>query len=71
MNEHRDTFCRPEHVAMRNAPGAAVCVDEECDLSGGYAHVGPCEPCACGKQHAIDECPATWFAGKVVPRGHA
>ena len=46
----RDKYATPEMVA-------AVCIDEECELSGGYAHVGPCEPCNCGDEHAIEECP--------------
>ncbi len=50
-------YANERQVAMRRAPGAAVCQDEECDLSGGYAHVGWCEPCECGKRHAIAECP--------------
>jgi hypothetical protein len=35
-----------------------LCLDPCCDLSGGYAHVGPCEPCGCGAEHAVAECPA-------------
>jgi len=51
-------YATPEMVARRNSMETSVCVDFECDLSGGYAHVGPCEPCECGKRHAIEECPA-------------
>ena len=54
----RDYFA-PWQVALRRAPGAAVCCDPECDLSGGAAHVGDCEPCTCGKEHAVAECPGT------------
>lgn len=50
-------YCQPEMVAAREAPAALVCVDEECDLSGGFAHVGPCEPCGCELRHAVEECP--------------
>ena len=56
---HTRAYCTPEMVRMRHAPGVGVCIDEECALSGGYAHVGPCEPCSCGLEHAVDECPAT------------
>lgn len=44
-------------VEMRNAPFASVCADEDCDLSGGNAHVGPCDPCGCPARHAVRECP--------------
>jgi hypothetical protein len=48
---------RPEVVFRRQAPGASCCIDPDCDLSGGYAHVGPCEPCSCPMHHASWECP--------------
>ncbi len=48
--------CTPRQVYLRNRPGVSVCIDLDCDLSGGYAHVGPCEPCGCGQRHAIEEC---------------
>lgn len=48
---------RPEVVFRRQAPGASCCIDPDCDLSGGYAHVGPCEPCSCPMRHAAWECP--------------
>ena len=51
-------YATPTMVAMRHAPGAACCTDPECDLSGGYAHVGDCTPCSCGDEHAEAECPA-------------
>lgn len=51
----RDYFA-PWQVALRKAPGASVCCDPECDLSGGAAHIGDCEPCSCGKRHALAEC---------------
>ena len=51
--------CQPWVVALRTAPGASLCADDECGLSGGYAHVGPCEPCACPQCHAVEECPDT------------
>jgi hypothetical protein len=50
-------FVEPWVVALRKAPGASVCVDEECELSGYHAHVGPCEPCGCSLEHAVEECP--------------
>lgn len=49
---------RPEVVFRRQAPGASCCIDPDCDLSGGYAHVGPCEPCPCPMHHAAWECPS-------------
>jgi hypothetical protein len=52
-----DEHATPEMVALRK--GGAVCIDNDCDLSGGYAHAGPCEPCNCGRRHAIAECPGT------------
>jgi hypothetical protein len=55
-----DPYCTVEMEMMRTTPGASVCTDEECSLSGGYAHIGPCEPCKCGMEHAIDECPNTY-----------
>lgn len=48
---------RPEVRLRREALGAAICTDPECDLSGGNAHVGACEPCGCELRHAVDECP--------------
>lgn len=56
LRRHVDPHCRPDVVAMRNARNAALCIDQECTLSGGYAHVGPCEPCTCPLRHAIQEC---------------
>jgi len=38
--------------------GEPLCRDLDCKLAGGWAHVGPCEPCGCGLGHAIAECPA-------------
>jgi hypothetical protein len=52
-----DPYCTPEMERLRTQRCASVCIDEECFLSGGYAHVGPCEPCTCGMEHAIAECP--------------
>lgn len=52
-----DPYCAPWMVALRNAPGASVCCDPDCSLSGDRAHVGPCEPCGCAMNHAIEECP--------------
>ena len=43
-------------VALREA-ATSVCVDLDCELSGYFAHAGPCEPCSCGMNHAIAECP--------------
>lgn len=54
VDEHHS---RPEVVFRRQAPGASCCIDPDCDLSGGYAHVGPCEPCSCPMNHAAWECP--------------
>ena len=53
-----DAYDVPWMVTLRTAPGAALCCDEECELSGFRAHVGPCEPCECPLRHAIEECPA-------------
>jgi hypothetical protein len=50
-------YTTPEMMAARKAPYASCCVDDDCDLSGGWAHVGPCDPCTCGEEHAIAECP--------------
>lgn len=47
------------HPAARQAPGASVCADPNCGLSGYYAHVGMCAPCECGMSHARAECPLT------------
>ena len=52
-----DPYCTDEMVRLRTQRCASCCIDEECSLSGGYAHVGPCEPCTCGMEHAIAECP--------------
>jgi hypothetical protein len=52
-----DPYCTPDVIALRSQPLVSVCIDDDCDLSGGYAHVGPCEPCACPLKHAIEECP--------------
>ena len=51
------TYATPLMARLRSLPGASVCVDEDCELSGGFAHIGPCEPCGCGHEHAIEECP--------------
>ena len=58
-------YCAPEQIALRDRSGASVCIDLDCDLSGGMAHVGPCEPCCCGKRHAIEECLETAAADEV------
>lgn len=50
-------YATPAMVALREAPGADVCCDLDCALSGGYAHVGDCTACHCGKRHALAECP--------------
>ena len=50
-------YATPEMVARRNALDTSVCCDPECRLSGGFAHVGDCAPCDCGKRHAAEECP--------------
>lgn len=47
----------PWVVALREEPGAVLCCDPDCDLSGGRAHVGLCESCTCGRFHAVEECP--------------
>lgn len=59
-------YCAPEQIALRDRSGASVCIDLDCDLSGGMAHVGPCEPCCCGKRHAIEECLETAAADEVA-----
>lgn len=51
----------PEVVAARRRE--PVCVDEDCDLSGGDAHAGDCEPCTCGLEHAAMECLLARAAG--------
>ena len=43
---------------VRGELSASVCIDEDCTLSFGEAHVGLCEPCQCGLEHAAAECPA-------------
>jgi hypothetical protein len=48
-------YCTVEMMARRATE--SVCIDEDCQLSGGYAHIGPCESCSCGAEHAIEECP--------------
>ena len=50
-------YCLPAMVKLRDE-ASSVCNDPDCDLSGGYAHAGPCERCACPMEHAIAECPA-------------
>ena len=52
-------YATPEMVAARDAAMVtdAVCADTECRLSGGFADVGDCTPCGCGKRHAAEECP--------------
>lgn len=50
-------YATPEMAAARRAPGADLCADPECDLSGGFAHLGDCTPCSCGMEHAAAECP--------------
>ena len=52
-------YATPEMAAARQAPGASVCADPHCGLSGYYAHVGMCAPCECGMSHARAECPLT------------
>jgi hypothetical protein len=54
-----DPYCRPDIVALRHA-ARDHCIDEDCTLSGGYAHMGPCEPCGCSLRHAVAECPERW-----------
>lgn len=49
------------------AQGEALCRRLDCYLSGGWAHAGPCEPCGCGLNHAIAECPATTNTTKDTP----
>ncbi len=54
---HTDPYADPRFVDLRHERGASLCADPECNLSGGHAHVGPCEPCRCPMEHAVDECP--------------
>ena len=49
------TAGKAEMVAAREA-AESLCCDPECRLSGGFAHVGDCTPCGCGKRHAAEEC---------------
>lgn len=53
-----DPHCRPDVVALRSSLHQSLCADDDCDLSGGYAHIGPCEVCKCPLKHAIEECDA-------------
>lgn len=48
-------YTEPWQIELRER--SACCVDEECDLSGGFAHAGECEPCSCPARHAQRECP--------------
>jgi hypothetical protein len=41
---HDDDYNTPRQIYLRTRPHVSVCIDLDCDLSGGYAHVGPCEP---------------------------
>ncbi len=52
----RLNYCQPWVMVLREAPDADVCADPLCKLSGGYSHVGDCEPCSCGLMHAKAEC---------------
>ncbi len=63
------SYNAPWQQALRQAPNACVCTDTACELSGGFAHIGPCEACSCGKRHAIEECPhrATPFIFRGKP----
>ncbi len=56
LKRRLDPHCRPDVVKLRTAPNASTCGDIECTLSGGFSHVGPCEPCGCPLRHAIAEC---------------
>lgn len=54
-------YCHPAMLALRRRPSPhSVCIDLACDLSGGFSHAGPCEPCGCGLRHAVEECPDGW-----------
>lgn len=66
MDDFERDYCAPEQVALRCQRNASTCIDLECDLSGGMSHVGPCEPCSCGKRHAIAECLETAAADEVA-----
>lgn len=57
MDPFARDYANVRQTAMRSRIGASLCNDNDCDLSGGYAHVGPCTPCRCGKRHAVAECP--------------
>jgi hypothetical protein len=57
-------YCQPWQIAQRDRGArftvdgvVGLCVDPDCDLSGDYAHAGPCEPCGCPARHAVSECP--------------
>jgi hypothetical protein len=62
--EIEELYAQPWQIALRRVNNS-WCVDPECTLSGGLAHVGECEPCKCGLEHAIDECPETYKEGGV------
>lgn len=49
-------YNEPWQVALRLC-SVDLCDDIQCDLSLGYLHAGPCEPCSCGMRHAVWECP--------------
>jgi hypothetical protein len=50
-------YATPAQVAQRLLLVPQLCWRLDCTLSGGHYHVGPCEPCKCGLEHAVDECP--------------
>lgn len=58
--ERNDPYCQPWQLAQRDREvrgASGLCGDPLCDLSGGYAHAGDCEPCECPARHAVAECP--------------
>ncbi len=67
MNPSAD-YCQPFMLHLRFQANS-LCCDNECWLSGGYAHAGPCEDCGCGDEHAIAECPKRQEPGPYSDMG--
>jgi hypothetical protein len=64
MSTFSKLYCQDWQLTQRYSGGIGLvggalelCSDPNCDLSGGYAHAGPCEPCGCPARHAVQECP--------------
>lgn len=63
MGEFERDYLQPWQIAQREA-AESVCGDPDCELSGYRAHAGPCIPCGCPKNHAVDECPLVALAAQ-------